>query len=205
MSAAGTKTRRPWVFGAVTVVMQVGHSLVAIATLVIGLLILIQFTPARLMIDRQEPWFGFGVIGIALLHILLMLATPLWHWLAARTQTRVSRLWAWLGYFIPFASYWLPARNLRELVGAAPEAARLRTLILAWGIARSLAAPVVMTAVVYGLYRLAPHSDITAFLAVAYVPLSLIAANLLSLFVTGQVSRHLATHVIDERHAEIFS
>ena len=121
-------------------------------------------------------------------------------------QTKASRLWAWLGYVIPLAGYWFPAHNLRQLVdGAAPDATRLRTLILAWGIARNLASPLVVIIVVYGLYRLGPTSNVTAGIAAVYMLLSFIAANLLSLIMISQVRRYLDTGAVDERHAEVFT
>jgi len=200
------KTKRRWAFGAVSVALQIGHGLVAIATVAIGLLVLVQFSPARIALAHWSTWLGSSVAAIFGLHLLLMLATPLWHRLGARTQTRVSRLWAWLGYFIPLASYWLPARSLGELAdGSAPETTTLRRLILAWGVTRSLAAPVVVIAVVYGLYRLGPTSNVTAGIAVTYTLLIVIAANLLSLLTVGRVYRHLTTTAIDERHAEVFT
>ena len=201
------KTKRRSAFGAVGTGLQIGHGLVAVATVGVGLLVVVQLSPAHRTLGRWDTTqLGMGVLAIFVLHILLMLTTPLWHWLAVRTQTKVSRLWAWLGYFIPLASYWLPARNLSQLIdGSTPETATLRTLVLAWGVTRSLAAPLVVAAIIYGLYKLGPTSNITAGLAVAYTLLIITAANLLSLLTIGRMQRHFATAAVDERHAEIFT
>ncbi len=78
-------------------------------------------------------------------------------------------------------------------------------MILAWGIARNLASPLVVIIVVYGLYRLGPTSNVTAGIAAVYMLLSFIAANLLSLIMISQVRRYLDTGAVDERHAEVFT
>ena len=206
MSPASIKPRGRGAFGAVSVTLQIGHSLVTVATIALGLAILVQLSPARLPLVRWTGLAGTCALAILALHSLLMLATPLWHWLAARGQTRVSRLWAWLGYFIPLASYGLPARNLSRLIeGSAEDIAALKTLVLAWGVVRSLAAPLVVAGVVYGLYRLGPTSNVTAGMAVAYMVVIVATANVLSLLTVSRVHRRLATTEIDERHAAAFS
>ncbi len=192
----------------VTVGLQIGHGLVALAAVTDGVVVLLALSPAhmRFAMTPTGRWLSPGVLAIVALHIPLMLATPVWAWLAARTQTQVSRLWAWLGYLIPVASYWLPARTLTEMAaGAVTDAEPLRRLILAWGVSRTLATPEIMLAVVYGLYCVDRLGHVTAYIALAYMFISVIAANLLSLIVIGQMRRHLATHTIDERRAEVFT
>ncbi len=192
--------------GAVTLALQTGHALVALATVAAGTIAILIMSPAHLRLGPLGQWVIGGVLATVTLHVLLMLATPAWAWLATRTQTRVSRLWAWLGYLIPVASYWLPARTLNELAeGKSPEAEALRKLVPAWGIMRGLTTPEVMAVIVYGLYRLDHKGDVTAYVALAYVILAAGGANLLSLVMLGQVRHYLVTTAIDERASEVFA
>lgn len=201
-----TGTPRQRTLGAVTVALQIGHGLVALTTLVIGLIGLLIMSPVHLRLGPLAWWATFAMLAAAALHVLLMLATPVWAWLAGRTQTRVSRLWIWLGYLIPLASYWLPARTLDQLAGgSSPAADTRRKLILGWGIARGLTTPEVLAAVIYGLYSLDHKGNVTAYIAVVYLILAGGGANLLSLIVLGQVRHHLATTAIDEHVSEVFS
>ena len=197
------RTRRPWAFGAVSTALMIGHALVVTAALALGAVIAVARSPMGMPLGWWHRFFGISLIVVLCLHFILVLAAPLWSWLAARTQTRVSRLWAWLGYFIPAASLWLPAQTLRALAADADE--HLRLLVLGWGLARGMAALIVAAPIVYGLYRLGPTSNVTAGLALAYMFLSVIAANLLSLLMIGRMRLYLATAAVDTRHAEVFA
>ncbi len=200
------KTKRRWAFGAVSTGLQIGHATVAAATIGFGLLVLVQVSPARLDLSAGRNIALVAVIAGLCLHGLLMLATPVWAWLAARTQTQVSRLWAWLGYLVPLASYWLPAQTLRGLVGSADtDGARLRTQILLWGVARGLAAPSAFVAVGYAVYKSGLTGLPAGWVVVGYMIVTIAAANLLSLLTIGQMHRHLAANAVEARHAEVFS
>ena len=204
MRPAPASTTRHRAFDRLTVALQVGHGGVALATIIAGTLLVIQLS-THIKFGLWNGWLGRGLLMTAAGHLLIMFTTPLWNGLGVRTQKGSARLWAWLGYLVPVASYWLPARNLRRLIdGTSPESHRLRTLVLVWGLARSLATPEIMAAIVYGLYRLDHHDDVTAFIALAYMLISVIAANLLSLVVLGRMHRYLLTTAIDESHARVF-
>ncbi len=200
------KTEQRRAFGAVSTGLMVGHGLVAVSALAAGLLILIMESPIRLNLNHLTRPLEIAIFCLPGLHVLLMLITPLWSWLAARTQTRVSRLWAWLGYLIPLASYWLPAQTLRRLAeGADPEAARRKTLILAWGVARGLAAPSFFVGLVLVMAKMGLNNTLSGWTVIIYLIVIMFAANLLSLLVISQMGRYLNRAVVDERHAEVFS
>lgn len=204
--ARKTTFRRNNAFNLVSTGLQIGHGLVVLPTLAFGLLILIQLSPARLDVSRWEYPMKAAVIGTLCLHGVLMMATAAWSGLAARGQRRVSPLWAWLGYFIPVVGLWLPVRALHAVVNAAgPGTGRLRRLVVAWGIARGLATPSATLLVLFLLFGLRKEIPAAAGLLVGYWTVTIAATNLLSLFMIGQVQRHLATTAIDERHAEVFA
>jgi len=199
-------SRRRGAFGLVGTGLQIGHALVAVSTTAFGLFVLVQLSPARRDVGRWEHAILAVVIGTVSLHIVLMLATAAWSWLAARGQRRVSSLWAWLGYFIPVAGLWLPAQTLHGLVTAAgPGNGRLGGLVVAWGIARGLATPSTSLLVILLLFGFRNELPAQGGLLVGYWIVTIAAANLLSLFMIGQVHHRLTAAAIDERHAEVFA
>jgi hypothetical protein len=206
MSSPSSRPKRRWAFGAVSTALMTGHAVVVAGALGTGLIALIQSSPMRRDLHRLSQPLMIAVLCAPCLHLVLMLVTPLWSWLAARTRTRVSRLWAWLGYFIPLASYWLPAHTLNQLAeGADPEAPRRRTLILAWGIARGLAAPSFFVGFVALLMNLHLGSDKEGWAIIIYVLIVLVVSNLVALLTIAQMRRQLATGATDESHAEVFT
>jgi hypothetical protein len=199
-------SRRGGAFSLVSTVLQIGHALVAVPTIAFGLFVLVQLSPARHDVGRWEHPILVVVIGTVCLHIVLMLATAVWSWLAARGQKRVSALWAWLGYLIPVAGLWLPPQTLHGLVTAAgPDNGHLRGLVVAWGIARGLATPSVTLLVLFLLFGLRSEFPAQGGLIVGYWIIAIAADNLLSLVMIGQMRRHLAINAINERHAEVFA
>lgn len=199
-----TKAKTGWAFDAVSRGLMVGHALVVLA-IVVGVLLFVprHILPGLGWKHWDQPLVWWSVAG---LHYLLMLVTPLWSWLAARTQTRVSRLWAWLGYFIPLASYWLPAQTLRGLINTArPQNARLRWQILQWIVARDLAGPfafvvAVMNLSTYNIERPEPFDFSAVYIDMVATGF---AANLLSFMVIGGVHRSLTRTETDS--AKVFA
>ena len=200
------RAKRRWAFDAVSTGLMAGHGIVLLAALGFGLLIWIEFTPVRLNLGRWRDLYADGMAATPGLHLLLMWIMPVWSWLAARTQTQVSRLWAWLGYLIPIAGFWLPVQTLRRLAhGADPEAARLRILIVAWGVARGVSTLSAFIAMMYVIYKSGLTQRAAAIPAVIYLVVTISAAHLLSLLVISGMRRYLASTAIDTRHAEIFA
>ena len=207
MSPASVKPRRPWAFGAVSTGLMVGHGLVTVATAAFGLLVVVQFSVLRTdLTPWRSPLLAVVIIIPATHFVLMTLIMPLWSGLAARTQMGVSRLWAWLGYFIPLGGYWLPGQTLRALAaGTDADATQRRRLILAWTVARGLAAPSAWLAAAVAISRTGLSSHDMGTAMVTYWLVTLFAANLLSLLVIAQMRHHLATGATDARHAEVFS
>ncbi len=142
MAANASMKGRRDVFGVVCTALQVGYTVVAVAIVGVAALVAIEESPVRFDFGHWAQPVLWAIAAVPILHFLLLPATALWSGMAAHAQSRVSSLWAWLGYFIPVAGYWLPLRTLQGLVtGSDRPDVHLRALILAWGMARNLASP----------------------------------------------------------------
>ncbi len=207
MSPASATPKRRRAFGAVGTGLMVGHAVVAVATIAFSVLAIVQFSAARVDLGHWRLGLMVVVLAIPATHLVLMtLVMPVWSGLAARTQTGVSRLWAWLGYFIPVAGYWLPGQTLRALAaGADPEAPRRRALILAWTVARGVAAPSATIGVALAISRTTLPSHEQGMVMVTYWIIAYFAANLLSLLMIAQMRQHFATGAVEASHAEVFT
>ena len=198
-------------FDGVSTALVIGHAVAAVGALAGGVLILVEESPLKVSLGMVTRPVEIGLYSLLALHALLMLAMPLWSGLAARGQAGVSRLWAWLGYFIPLASYWLPAQTLQRLAmprladGADAEAPRRRMLIVAWGVARGVASPSFFVALVLVMLKMGTDSGMSGWIVIIYIFVAIFAANFLSLLMISQMRRHLLAATVDERHAEVFS
>jgi hypothetical protein len=110
------------------------------------------------------------LMGQVVLRLAMLIVTAWWSLRLvshAHRHTRfpISTRWAWLGWFIPVVSLWLPARavlNLNLKLGRLPDTRRL--LILSWWVARLLISPMlgfVSFMVAAALAGLTPLQDTT--------------------------------------------
>lgn len=206
MAKTGSTRDQPTPFGMVSTALQIGHSIIAVATLAIAGLVAIQLSPLRLNFGPAVSGIAWTIAAVPIVHFLLLVATAVWSGLAARGQTKVSKLWAWLGYFIPVTSYWLPILTLRGLVSTTTDAEiRLRRLILAWGLARGLSAPSALLLVFVACYQFGLPPGWAPPVIVSYIGVTVLAANLVSLFLIGRMRDYLATSAVTARHAEVFA
>ena len=200
------KTKRRWAFGMVSTALQIGHAVVAAGAVGAAMLVVLHFSGMPWSLGRWLLPARLAVAAVPCLHVLLMLVMPVWSGMAARAKPGASRLWAWLGYLVPLAGYWMPAKILGGLVsGQTPEDARLRTLIRLWGVARGLAAPSAIIALILLLFTLDRAGKVTAGVFVVYMIVTLLAANGLSFVVVSRMQRYLATTAVDARQAEVFA
>ncbi len=73
----------------------------------------------------------------------LIIAANWTHWMVRRSlvSTQTSPRWAWLGWFVPVVSLWIPCQILLRLNRTVDGTPRHSPLILAWWLARWLTCP----------------------------------------------------------------
>jgi hypothetical protein len=103
-----------------------------------------------------------------LFRLALLVVRAVWtHRLVCNTdlfqRLPVTPLWAWVGFFTPVISLWMPARMWLALAAAGPPVRRLNSLCVGWATLRWLTCPsggvVAMLAIVFyvGLHDVMTH------------------------------------------------